>query len=378
MVFTGGDRMRSLVAINPNKKDSMDYTELGTVKFGQEDILFGTIEFDQPTFDTENQKNSEYVLVRVTAFSCNYRDKALLIENYNSIKRSDRLFVPFGSEFSAEIVAIGRDVHEFKVGDNVMSDCSYPNSGKQGVLPGVATNFASMGWLRLHKKKIIKKPKTLTDSEAACFSLGSQTASGMIRRSGILASGGNPLVLSARSNTSLFIIQQLLSHGITPLCLSTSDWSDEEIQKIHPSRVESISNAINSESNDIVNQEITHVFDPFFDMNIGYALHFLQTGGTYITCGIRDQHPLLSNDTPRDAEPVVRGALEMSIVKNVSILGNCLGSREDLERAIQLQNNKGMRIIIDQEYELEKGVDFVQRSFFNSSRFGKCVLLYSK
>ncbi|KOO46497.1 alcohol dehydrogenase catalytic domain-containing protein [Priestia koreensis] len=369
--------MRSLVAINPNKKESIEYTELGTVRFGEVNILFGAIDCDQPTFDTKSDKNNEYVLVRVTAFSCNYRDKALLVENYNSIIRSDRLFVPFGSEFSAEVVAVGKGVDEFEIGDGVISDCSYPYSGKEGVLPGVATNFASMGWLRLHKKKLIKKPNTLTESEGACFSLGAQTAAGMIRRSGILENGGNPLVLSARSNTSLFIIKQLLSYGVTPLCLSTSGWNEEEIQAIQPSRVMSLSSALNNEGNCMSDQQITHVFDPFFDMNIGYALHFLQTGGTYITCGIRDQHPLLSNETPKDAEATVRGALEMSIVKNVAILGNCLGSREDLEGAIQLQTKSEMGIIIDEEYRIEQGVEFIQRSFFDSARFGKCVLLYS-
>lgn len=366
--------MRSLVAINPSKKNSMDFTELGIVKFGQVDVLFGTVELEQPSFDTEDPRNDEYVLVRVKAFSCNYRDKGILLESYNSINGSDRLFVPFGSEFSANIVAVGSHVHEFKVGDCVMSNCAYPDSGKR-VFPGVATNHASLGWLRLHKNKIIKVPKNLSDSEAACFSLGSQTASSMIRRSGILETGGNPLVLSARSNTSLFIIQQLLSHGITPLCLSTSEWSDEETQKISPSRVELVSNAINSKANDIVKQKFTHVFDPFFDMNISYALYYLQTGGTYVTCGLRDQHPQLSSHTPSDAEPVVRAAISMSIVKNVSILGNCLGTKEDLESAIQLQDRTGTRIIIDREYQIEESLDFVQRSFFDSSRFGKCVLI---
>lgn len=366
--------MRSLVAINPNKKSSMDFTELGTVKFGNEEILFGTVELEQPFFDAENLKNHEHVLVKVMAFSCNFRDKALLLENYNSIKDSDRLFVPFGSEFSATIVAVGRDVHEFEVGESVMSNCAYPDSGKEGLLPGVATNFASLGWLRLHKNKLIKVPESLSDSEAACFSLGSQTASGMIKRSGILANGGNPLVLSARSNTSIFIIQQLLSHGITPLCLSTSEWNDEEIEKIYPSRVELVSDALNRTPDNIIKQNITHVFDPFFDMNIGNALYYLQTGGTYITCGLRDQHPQLSSDIPSNLEPVARGALAMSIAKNVSILGNCLGSKEDLETAIQLRNEKGTRIIIDREYKLENGVDFVKRSFFDFSRFGKCVL----
>ncbi|KPN14192.1 hypothetical protein AKG37_08965 [Bacillus australimaris] len=366
--------MRSLVAVNPSNKNSMEYTELGSVKFGNIDILLGAVELEQPFFDVENPKNHEYILVRVTDFSCNYRDKAILLENYKSILNSDRLFVPFGSEFSAKVVAVGREVHEFNVGDRVMSDCSYPFSGKKGIYPGVATNFASLGWLRLHKKKVIKVPESLSDSEAACFSLGSQTASSMIKRSGILTNGGNPLVFSARSHTSLFIIQQLLSYGITPICLSTSEWSDTEKQKIYPSRVELASNTINSTSNNIVKQKITHVFDPFFDMNIGNALYYLQTGGTYVTCGIRDQHPLLSSDTPINAEAVIRGALEMSIVKNVSIVGNCLGSKEDLERAIQLQIRTGTSVIIDQKYQFEEVVGFLQRSFFDSSRFGKCVM----
>lgn len=364
--------MRALVAINSNKKDLIEYTDIGVVKFGDVDILFGTVELDQPTFDAEDSKNCDYVLVRVTAFSCNYRDKAILVENYNLIKKSERLFVPFGSEFSAKIVSVGSNVHDFVIGDTVISDCTYPNNGQGAVLPGVATNFASMGWLRLHKSKIIMAPKSLDNHEAACFSLSAQTASSMIRRSGILENGGNPLVLSARSNTSLFIIQQLLSYGITPLCLSTSEWSEKEIHKISPSRVELLNNEINHKS--IINHKITHVFDPFFDMNIGYALNYLQTSGTYITCGLRDQHPLLSTKTPNDAESVIRDALKMSIIKNVSILGNCLGTKNDLESAIQLQDTKGREIIIDQKYQLEESIDFLKRSFFDPSRFGKCVM----
>jgi len=366
--------MQCLVAINPNKKESIDYKDLGTVNFGPVQVVLGAVELEQPAFDSEEPNNREYVLLRVNAFSCNYRDKSLLLVNYDQIINSDRLFVPFGSEFSADVIAIGADVCDFQVGDRVMSNCSYPESGMKGVLPGVATNFASLGWLRLHSKKLIKTPKTLSIIEAACFSLGSQTASGMIRRSGILVDGGTPLVLSARSATSLFIIQQLISYGFNPLCLSTTDWNKSEIQRIYPARIERIGN--NAVLNDVFRPKFTHAFDPFFDMNVGHALNYLKTGGTYITCGMRDQHPLLSIDTPNNAEPIVRGALAQSIVKNVSILGNCLGSTEDLERAIRLQSRTGIGPIIDQEYKLIQGRDFIRRSFFDSNRFGKCVLVY--
>lgn len=366
--------MLCLVAINSDEKNSIDYQYLGRIDFGPVNITIGTIELEQPSFDSGDPSNREYVLLRVNAFSCNYRDKALLLENYNLIKRLDHPYVPFGSEFSANVIAIGKDVHDFQVGDRVMSNCSYPESGVEAVLPGVATNFASLGWLRLHRKKLIKTPNTLSDIEAACFSLGSQTAAGMIRRSRILVDGGNPIVLSARSVTSLFIIQQLVSYQFYPLCLSTTAWSEPEIKKIYPARVEQIDHGI--ALNDPIRNNVTHAFDPFFDMNIGRALHYLQTDGTYITCGLRDQHPLLSNDTPNNVEPIVRGALGQSIVKNVSLLGNCLGTTEDLERAIQLQNITKMSPIIDREYKLSQGINFMQRSFFDFNRFGKCVLVY--
>lgn len=53
-------------------------------------------------------------------------------------------------------------------------------------IPGVVTNFASLGWQRIHKRKLIKIPYGLDDTTASYFSLGAQTAAGMIRRSGIL------------------------------------------------------------------------------------------------------------------------------------------------------------------------------------------------
>lgn len=366
--------MQCLVAINPNKKDLITYKDLGTVEFGSVKVLFGVIELEQPVFDSEDASNREYVLLRVNTFSCNYRDKAFLLENYNKLKNSNRVFVPFGSEFSAEVIAIGADVRNFQVGDRVMPNCSYPDSGVNGVLPGVATNFASLGWLRIHNKKLIKVSKSLSNIEAASFSLGSQTASGMIRRSGILSDGGTPLVLSARSATSLFIIQQLISYGFTPICLSTTDWSEVELKRIYPAHVERVSN--DSVINDRLRNKFTHVFDPFFDMNIGKAVNYLKTNGTYITCGIRDQHPLLSIDTPNKVEPIVREALALSIVKNISLLGNCLGTTEDLERALKIQSRTGIGPIIDKEYKIMQGTNFIQHSFFNSRRFGKCVLVY--
>lgn len=367
--------MKCLVAINPDMIDKLGFKYLGAVKFGTNQVHLGEIEMKQPEFDVDSPHNRDYLLLKVKAFSCNYRDKALLLVNYQKIMEAKRIFLPFGSEFSAEVVAVGKGVSEFKIGDRVMGDCAYPDNGAKGVLPGVVTNFASLGWQRIHKRKLIKIPSGLTDLEASCFSLGSQTAASMIRRSGILKIQGNPLVFSGRSATSLFIVRQLIAHGYRPVVFSTSNWTREEKEKIYPSEVRVVKKEIRYE--DVIDSGITHIFDPFFDMNLGLAMQYIKMNGTYITCGLRDQHPILSEETPKKMEPIVRAAISQAILKNVSIIGNCLGTTEDLESSIELFNRTGCSPIIDKVYTLEQSLDFVENSFFNKQKFGKMVLKYN-
>jgi hypothetical protein len=56
-------------------------------------------------------------------------------------------------------------------------------------------------------------------------------------------------------------------------------------------------------------------------MNIGDANYCLNNFGTYITCGLRDQHPVISNNTPLQHEPTVRNAIRDAIFKNITIIG---------------------------------------------------------
>lgn len=366
--------MKCLVAINPDMIDKKGYRYLGAVEFGTTKVHLGEVELGEPEFDVNSSKNKDYLLLKVNSFSCNYRDKVLLLYNYKKIMEAERFFLPFGSEFSAEVIAVGRGVSEFKVGDKVMGDCAYPNNDTPGVLPGVVTNFASLGWQRIHKRKLIKIPLGLDDTVASCFSLGAQTAAGMIRRSGILTTKGNPLVMSGRSATSLFVIQQLIAQGYKPFVLTTSNWTQDEKNKISPAEVRVINKDIIYE--DIIKAGITHIFDPFFDMNFDLAMKYIKMDGTYVTCGIRDQHPILSEETPKTIEPIVRAALGQAIIKNVTLEGNCLGDTEDLEKAINLFYQKGCSPIIDKVYALEQSLDFVNDTFFNKHKFGKIVLSY--
>ncbi|WP_330942692.1 alcohol dehydrogenase catalytic domain-containing protein, partial [Streptococcus anginosus] len=91
----------------------------------------------QPVFDLNNPKNDDYLLIKVNSFSCNYRDKAILVNNFEQLLRLGKPFLPFGSEFSATIVLKGKNVDEFGIGDKVIPNCTYEGVTNDNVVPGV-------------------------------------------------------------------------------------------------------------------------------------------------------------------------------------------------------------------------------------------------
>ncbi|BDQ49946.1 hypothetical protein EfsSVR2281_17570 [Enterococcus faecalis] len=80
--------MKALVAINPRYKNSLEFKKMETVKFGSTNVLFGLVELNQPDFDINNLQNDDYILIKVKYFSCNYRDKSILLEAYISEKKT--------------------------------------------------------------------------------------------------------------------------------------------------------------------------------------------------------------------------------------------------------------------------------------------------
>ena len=361
--------MESLVAINPLMADTFNYTKLGMVSFNQKKLLFGLINIEEPKFNPDDPKNSEYVLIMVKSFTCNYRDKGLLLYNYQRIQQMNKLFVPFGSEFVGVVAACGKNVKNLHIGDRVMPNCSYSEKSTES---GVATNFASLAWQRIRVEKLIKAPDNLTDLEVACFSLGTQTAVSMIKKSGILKKSGKPIVFSSRSSTSMFIIQYLMAYGKDPICISSSKWSSKEKETLLINNSKNLHNNIQN----LHNADYSCAFDPFFDINILDAIRTINMNGTYVTCGFRDQHPVISEKSPYSSEALVRNALVESIVKNISIIGNCLGNTKDLVDGIKLTSKYNIKPIIDSVFNPRDGKQYIQRTFFDKKRFGKSILQY--
>lgn len=92
-------------------------------------LRFGLAEVPDLIFKEKADYNREHVLVRVIAFSLNYRDTALMLgEHPDGMHDRSR---GIGSDFVAEIVSVGSEVKGLRVGDRVIPSMDWPPAGRR-------------------------------------------------------------------------------------------------------------------------------------------------------------------------------------------------------------------------------------------------------
>lgn len=369
-------KMNTLGIINTSLVPATEYVPAGTVSIGGTEIPLGVFDIPQPTFSERDPANSGFVQVQVKSFSCNYRDKAIILKSSLNQKRA-KTSAPvafFGSDFVAVVTAVGPDVTTLKCGDRVIPDCAFPTPPAPGVAPGVTTNEASRGWLRLHSSKVTKIPDDIEDNIAASFSIGGQTSRSLIRKT-VRDSSDRALVMSARSNTSVFVLSALSAKGIDTTAVTTSEWTAEEksffpnVQFVHL-KEKTVLESLPAKSFDAL-------IDPFFDIHLPDVLSLLSPGARYITCGYKNQHESFDTDGTGRSWKIDRADMLNIMINNISLIGNCIGTKEDLADAIADFVVKKQRLPVDSVFECWKGGDFLDRTYNQRGRLGKAVLRLS-
>ena len=369
--------MKALALINNNFSDIPGIETLGNVNVAGIDVNCGLIDVPRPHFDPQHKQNDGYVLVKVTAFSCNYRDKGLILKSVQKMTgdfgNSAMPVSFFGSDFVGEVVDKGRDVTEFEIGDRVIPDCSYPEMPAEGIPAGVVTNEASRGWLRLHHSRLAKIPDSMSDAIAAGYTIGAQTSSSMIRKASV-KKDDDVLITSGRSNTSIFITRKLLARGIVPDVLSTSEWSEDEKEYIAPANIIKVERG-NENWNKALNKKYDVIFDPFFDLHLYKAVDHLDYYGRYITCGLKNQHENFAENTDHSDNGDLMKVMLKTMVGDISIIGNCIGTKDDLQDAINTLEKDPEPIPLYESLSPDDGLLFVDLTY-NLKRLGKVVMEY--
>lgn len=368
---------RALVILGPDSHTSR-VTESVTLEGVT--LRCGFIEIDSPRFDPD--QFARHLVVRKLGFAVNYRDRAIALAQ--AVKGKPNSFIGLGSDFIGEIIACGAEVTEFKPGDRVISNADWPMAGEAGVAPGIPGNSASREIQILHACKLIRVPDAMSNAVGAGFTIGAQTAFSLVRRMQPLQ-GKRVLITAARSNTSLFILAALQGQG-AHVHVSTRSANDHEALVslgveaiIEPGEDEKghLSFLSSATVRTVMSQGgYDRIFDPFSDLHLAAAIDVMGFESKYITCGVQDQHSHLvgRGDASTGGR---RPNFNKVMPGNLSLIGNCLGTREDLAHAIEDHAAGRFNVVVDSVFsDTRRSADFIQKSWLAPDRFGRVVFLY--
>lgn len=343
-------------------------------------VLCGLVETPDVLFDRAAPENRDKVWVKIIAFSCNYRDKSLILQV--ATQGPSHSFYVIGSEFVGEVVDLGPDVTAFQIGDRVIGNGSYPKADVEGVPGGLPTNHGSKEYQAFHWAKLIRIPPEMPDEVAAAFPIGAQTTYSMIRKLNLQA-GENVLLTAAKSNTSLFAINALKKHPVNVYATTTSMRFESELKKMGVQHLIQIDPKGSSFVEDETIKDLVleiggfdAVIDPFFDLHLGKAVEVMASGGRYVTCGRHDQYSqFIGKDLGHPGWNMGR-VMTMLMMNNLQIIGNCIGQTKDLRRAIEDYAAGDLDVVIDSVFSGQQVTAFLDRTYNDKGRFGKVIYKY--
>lgn len=340
----------------------------------------GVVRTNRMPFDRTDPANARMVRIRVRALSCNYRDKGIV---FGLRAVPSNRFTAIGSEFVAEVVGVGPEVVGLAPGDRVVPDQHYTGKGidDEGVAEGVITNQGSREYQTYHFKRLVRVPDAMPSEVAAGFSLNAQTAYSMVRRLGV-ERGMKVLVTAAGSNTSLFLIGALRARD-AEVYVTTS--TERFVPRLEALGVAGVLRVDRGEHGFRKDDRVTafardlggfdHVADPFYDLHLEKAVELLKPFGKYITCGLAGQNP--NSKRAAGVEPVAANrVMTLVILKNLSIVGNCIGVHDDLRLALKDYSDGRLRTVVDSVHGETESRAFLDRTFNDRERFGKVVFRY--
>ena len=291
--------------------------------YGPPDVL-RMMEVDTPT------PGAHDLLVRVHATTVTAGDVRIRSSNYTRFGlimrlvlgiRRPRKNIP-GDEFSGVVVAVGSDVNNFAVGDEVF-----------GILWGIAFAGANAEYICVPDDGMVAvRPAGISHEQAAALPVGALSALHFLRRSGI-QEGQRILVHGASGSVGTFAVQlaRHLGADVTAVCGPNSV---ELVRSLGAERVLDYTKVDYTTTGD----RYDVVFDAAMKTSFREAKAVLERGGTYLTL-----------DWP--IHEVVQAALDRDAK---IVIGEAHKNPEDLQFLTKLLEDGTITSVIDRCYPLEQ------------------------
>ena len=316
----------------------------------------------------EPQPKAGQVLIKMSAWSLNYRDLLTVKGAYGSKQKFP--FIPL-SDGVGEVVAIAEDVTRVRVGDRVAGifmqtwlsgelSAEKSKSALGGAIDGVLAEYVI-----LHENGVVHVPSHLSDEEAATLPCAAVTAWHALIVSGNLKPGDTVLTLGT-GGASLFALQFAKLVGARVIITSSSD------AKLERSRLLGASDGINYINTPDWDQAVwnlthkvgvDHVVEVGGSGTLNQSLRAVRMGGHISLFGVL-------SGSKGDISTVT------ILQKNIRLQGIYVGSRdmfEAMNRAIALHQ---LRPIVDRVFsfaEVREALQYLE----SGAHFGKvCLKLF--
>lgn len=268
-----------------------------------------------------------------------------------------------GSDGAGIIEAVGEDVEQWKVGDEVIINPSlrwFENSDappKTFDILGMPDHGTFAEKIAISAEQIEKKPSHLSWEEAGCLALAALTGYRALFTKGQLQKGQTVFIPGGSSGVSTFMIQFAKNVGARVLVSSRSEEKRNQLLDLGADV------AIATDGNwieQLAGETIDLVIDSVGGETFKKALAVLKKGGRIVTFGATTEDQVLLD-------------IRSFFYNQQQIFGSTMGSREEFRAMIKHIETYNTHPIIDQVIPLEN----VQQAFQaleKSTQFGKVVL----
>jgi len=306
------------------------------------------------------------ILVRMTAASLNYRD-LLVVRGVGSWKPlAARIPV---SDGVGEIVAVGKRVSHWKVGDHVAGiflpkwlDGELTADKYQLPLGGAAADGVLSEHVVFDQNSVVKIPSNLSDAEAATLPVAALTAwHAVIRRSQVQS--GEHVLIHGTGGVSLFATQFVRARGGQPIVTSSRDEKLERAKELGASATINYKKVPDWDKQvlELTNGKgVDHVIEVVGGENLNRSLNAVKLSGTISFIGL-----MAGLRAPINTYQFV--------TKNVRIHGIETGSREMFEEMNRFIELHQLKPVIDKTFvfdEIHKALKYLE----SGAHFGKITV----
>ena len=311
--------------------------------------------------------------------------------NYNDIwgMRGNPVPVPLphvsGSDAAGDVIAVGEDVKNIKVGDRVVSHsnmscrvCKACTDGREfdctkRIIWGFQTgpNWGAFSeQTHLPEVNVAKIPENVSYDDAAAASMTLLTSWHMLVGRAKIIPGQLVLVMGGSSGVGNYGIQIAKLFGCTVIATASPDKLDKCLElgadfavdhrkEDWHKEVRAIAKKIPKPLGDVPGVDV--IFEHIGGTHWNKELTLLNYGGTIVTTGAT---------TGYDAKTDLRHIF----FKGINILGSSQGTRSELEQCFYWMSQGKIKSVIDSVYSLEHAVEAHTKMLKGKGLFGKILM----